>query len=324
MTHERPTTSRQAPADDLHVVLGASGAAGAAIVEALVDRGHAVRAVNRSGDAPAPQGVERLAADITTTDGAAGAVRGAAVVYLAAQPAYDRWSTEFPPMLRTVIDAAAEADAKLVMVDNLYMYGPGRTVMTEADPEVGGTKKGDLRVELARMLRSAHDEGRVRVAIGRASDYFGPAGDNSAITALAIGPAAEGKSIRWMGRLDRRHSAAYLPDIARAFAILGEESKADGETWILPHGPAPTGAEFLDVVNGALAAPAKVGAVSPLMLRIASPFHSMSRESVDVLYQWTEDFVADDSKFQRVFGPFEPTPLDEAISTTVDWYRSRR
>ena len=158
-------------------------------------------------------------------------------------------------MLETVIGAVAAAAAKLVMVDNLYMYGPGQTLLTEKADEVGGTKKGDVRAEMARMLREAHDSGRLRVTIGRASDYFGPDADNSGITALAIAPGAAGKSIRWMGRLDRRHSVAYLPDIAHAFAILGEESKADGETWILPHRSAPTGAEFLAVVNAALPQP---------------------------------------------------------------------
>jgi nucleoside-diphosphate-sugar epimerase len=308
---------------NLHVVLGASGAAGRAIVTALSDRGHDVRAVNRSGDAPAPTGVLQLAADITTPEGAAGAVAGAAVVYMAAQPAYHRWAEEFPAMLTTVLDATADAGAKLVMVDNLYMYGPGESEMTDASVERGGTKKSDLRVRLSELLRSAHDAGRLPVAIGRASDYFGPAGDNSGITALAIGPAVAGKTIRWMGRLDRRHSAAYLPDIGRAYAVLGEASKADGEAWILPHGPAPTGAEFLAAVNAALASPLKTGTVSKGMLRLAAPFHRISRESLEILYQWTEDFVADDAKFQRVFGPFETTPLDQAVEETIEWYRQR-
>jgi nucleoside-diphosphate-sugar epimerase len=225
-------------------------------------------------------------------------------------------------MLGGVIDAVSAQGAKLVMVDNLYMYGPGQTAMNEDAPERGGSKKGRLRVELAQMLRDAHDAGRVRVAIGRASDYFGPAADNSGITALAVEPGAKGKAIRWMGRLDRHHSAAYLPDIARAYVMLGEESKADGETWILPHGPAPTGAEFLAAVNAALAEPVKTGVVSTTMLRLAAPFHKISRESLEIAYQWTDDFIADDAKFQRIFGPFEVTPLADAVKTTMEWYLS--
>jgi nucleoside-diphosphate-sugar epimerase len=307
--------------DQLHVVLGASGGAGNAIVHALVDRGHAVRAVNRTGTAEVPGGVERLGADVSQPSGAAAAVAGADVVYMSTQPPYDRWSEEFPSMVAAVIEATADVGARLIMVDNLYVYPPGTTEMSERSPESNPTKKGTVRRELAAMVRSAHDSGNVRVAIGRASDYFGPGADNSAITALSIARAVDGKPMRWMGRLDKRHSVAYLPDIARAYATLGESDRSDGETWILPHGPAPTGAEFLAAVNDALPEPVKTGALTKTMLRLAAPFHPMSRESLEVLYQWTDDFVADDSKFQRVFGPFATTPLDEAVRTTVDWYR---
>ncbi len=309
--------------DQKHVVLGASGGAGNAIVHALVERGQTVRAVNRAGNAAVPDGIECFGADISRPSGAAAAVAGADVIYMAAQPAYHRWAEEFPAMLGAVIDAATHAGARLIMVDNLYMYTPATSEMSEDSPESSETTKGRVRIELAQMLRSAHEAGRVRVSIGRASDYFGPGADNSAITALSIARAANGKPVRWMGRLDKRHSVAYLPDIARAYATLGESDKADGETWILPHGPAPTGDEFLAVVNEALPKQVKTGSLSKTMLRLAAPFHAMSRESLEVMYQWTDDFVADDSKFQRVFGPFDTTSLNQAVQTTIEWYRNR-
>ena len=48
---------------DLHVVFGASGGAGAAVVRALASQGKRVRAVSRSGGGPALDGVERVAGD---------------------------------------------------------------------------------------------------------------------------------------------------------------------------------------------------------------------------------------------------------------------
>ena len=32
--------------------------------------------------------------------------------------------------------------------------------------------------------------------------------------------------------------------------------------------------------------------------------------------------VVDDSAFREAFGPFENTPLDQAVRATVEWYRS--
>ena len=306
----------------LHVVLGSTGGAGNAIARALHDAGLPVRAVNRSGRAHLPDGVELVAADVTTPEGARSAVTGAATVYMAAQPAYHRWPQEFPPMLRRVLDAASAAGAKLVMVDNLYGYGPGSSPMGADTPERAGDSKGAVRREMTRMLLDAHRSGAVRVAIGRASDYFGPRADNSAITALAVEPAVEGKAIRWTGSLDQPHSAAYLPDVARAFVTLGTSEAADGRAWILPHAPAVTGQEFLDLVNRSLDTPVKTGVITRSMLRLASPFHRISKESLGILYQWTEPFVADDSAFQQAFGLFDVTPLDQAVRETVDWYRA--
>jgi len=309
--------------NELHVVLGASGGAGNAIARELRAAGHEVRAVNRSGRAELETGIELVAADIGRPSDLAVALEGAAVVYMAAQPPYHRWREEFPAMLDRVIDAVAAAGAKLVMVDNLYGYGPGTGTMTEDTVEQATDSKGRVRRQMTEALLAAHRSGRLRVAIGRASDYFGPRADNSGITALAIEPAASGKKLRWMGSLDALHSAAYLPDIARGYVILGTSDKADGEIWVLPHASPVTGRTFLNMVNAASAQPLRTGVVSTAMLRLAAPFHKISKESLAIAHQWTDPFVADADKFHRVFGPFEVTPLDEAIRATVDWYRQR-
>ena len=52
----------------LHVVFGASGGIGNAVVRDLSRRGEAVRAVNRSGAAIVPDGVEVVAADAAQLD----------------------------------------------------------------------------------------------------------------------------------------------------------------------------------------------------------------------------------------------------------------
>jgi nucleoside-diphosphate-sugar epimerase len=69
-----------------NVVLGAAGGTGSALVRALAARALPVRAVTRHGASDAPEGVEQLAADIGTADGARRACEGAAVVYHCAQP----------------------------------------------------------------------------------------------------------------------------------------------------------------------------------------------------------------------------------------------
>lgn len=305
---------------ELHVVLGATGGAGSAIVRALHADHRSVRAASRSGLGSLPEDVDVVAADLMTADDAKAACQAADVVYMAAQPAYHRWVEEFPPMIENVIAAVESSGAKLVMVDNLYAYGPSAGTMNEQTHEQAIDKKGMVRRHMTGKLFDAHKAGRIRVTIGRASDYFGPHADNSAITALAIEPGVEGKSIRWPGSLDTPHSVAYLPDIARAYTFLGTDDRADGKTWVLPHPDPVTGREFLDMVNAALPSPVKTGLISKTMLRLASPFHVMSREMLGISYQWTDSFVVDDSNFWSTFGPVDLTPVDEAVRHTVEWY----
>ena len=299
----------------LHTVLGATGGAGRSIAEELIRQGHRVRSVNRTGT-PLQGAEETVAANIETADGARAAVSGSDVVYLAAQPPYEKWAGRFPAMLRKVLDAVERQGAKLVMVDNLYMYGPGSSPMTEDSPMGATDKKGKVRVEMVEMLDAAIERG-VRVTSGRASDYFGAHGGNSAISALAIEPAGAGKAPKWMGRTDVAHSVAYLPDVARAYVVLGTDERANGHHWILPHVAAVTGLEFLDAVTAVAGLPASTGRISKLMLYMAAPFHAMSRESLGVYYQWAESFVADSRRFESTFGPFESTPLAEAVAETL-------
>ena len=232
-------------ARDPHVVLGASGGTGSAVVEELVARGLPVRAVNRKGDALVPAGVERVAADVATTEGARLAVEGAAVVYHCAQPEYTRWAEEFPAMNRTVLDTTAAAGAKLVFADNLYMYDSNLGPISESTPETATTVKGRLRGRMADDLLAAHRAGTLRVAIGRSSDYYGPNGTDTTLGDRLFAAILAGKKAQWMGSLDQPHTCSYLPDMARALVTLGEHEQADGRAWVLPAAEPITGRAFI-------------------------------------------------------------------------------
>jgi hypothetical protein len=46
------------------------------------------------------------------------------------------------------------------------------------------------------------------------------------------------------------------------------------------------------------------------------------REYLHTLYQFTDPWVVDDTKFRAAFGDLT-TPLDEALATTLQWYAGR-
>jgi len=83
--------------EKFHVVVGASGGSGSALVRELTGRNRQVRAVNRSGRATVPPGVEVVAADATEPDRMWEVCRGAAVVYNAINPPFSQWREPFRP-----------------------------------------------------------------------------------------------------------------------------------------------------------------------------------------------------------------------------------
>jgi nucleoside-diphosphate-sugar epimerase len=309
--------------NDAHVVIGGAGGTGAALVAELLRRGRRVRSVSRRGT-PGPVGTEAVAADVSIPSQALDATRGAAVIYQAAQPAYHRWTADFPPMQVALLAAAEAHNSKLVMADNLYLYGPVEGSMREDTPPHPVGKKGRLRAQLAEELLASHRAGRVRVTIGRSSDYFGAGGVNSTLGAFLFDAAVKTKTTRWLGSLDVPHAVSYLEDIAVGLATLGERDEADGQIWHLPVNATLTGREFLTAVWQAVGQPAKIGRVGRLTVRIGGLFSPRTRELNETLYQWERPFLVDDSKWQRAFGPYQPVPLAKAVERTLTWFKSRQ
>jgi nucleoside-diphosphate-sugar epimerase len=306
-----------------HVVLGARGGTGSAVVGELARRGLPARAVTRSGRGDAPEGVEQVAADVGTPEGARQACEGAAVVYHCAQPPYTKWAELFRPMTEAVLDGAAAAGAKLVFADNLYVYGPPDGPMTEETPQLAQGKKGRIRIEMAEAVLGAHADGRVRATIGRSSDYYGPRGTTSTAGENIMKPLLNDKRVRWLGSLDQPHTLNYLEDMGRALVTLGERDEADGQVWHLPAADPVTGRQFLALLFEEAGRPPKFGVASRPLIRIGGLFNPLVRELNETLYQFERPFVSDASKFEAAFGPFEPTPHPEAVSRTVVWFRGR-
>jgi nucleoside-diphosphate-sugar epimerase len=310
--------------EELHVVFG-TGAVGMSVMDELIQRGRRrVRMVNRSGRASVPDGVEVVGGDATDEAFAREASEGASVVYFALNPPYDKWPELFPPLQAGVIEGAASAGAKLIAMENLYMYGPtdGRP-LTEDLPYAPNTRKGSVRAMMSEELMEAHTSGRVRVAIGRASDYFGPRVLVSAAGEQVFGRAVEGKSAQLAEDPDQPHTYTHAPDVGRGLVILGEREEALGQAWHLPSPETLTTRRFVEMIFEEVGKPARVQAAPKILLRAIGLFNPGIRETIEMLYEFEEPFVVDYSKFEEAFGE-QATPLRESIRGTVRWYREAR
>ena len=310
------------PGGPLHVVFGATGAIGGAVVGELVRAGRRVRAVSRSGQAP--EGAQGAAADASDPAQAARMAAAASVIYHCANPPYTQWPELFPALTSSILGAAESSGAKLVFADNLYAYGPVDGPLREDLPAAAHGRKGRIRAEMAAQLLAAHRDGRARVAIGRASDYYGPHGTASTAGQTVFGRILAGKRPQWPGRLDQPHTFHYLPDIARGLVVLADRKEADGQIWHLPAARPLTAQQLFDMIATAVGQPVPIHAsiASPALLAVAGIFSPLLREMRETTYQFRAPFVIDASKFEAAFGHLEPTPHRDAVQRTVAWYRS--
>lgn len=89
----------------------------------LLSRGRRVRLVNRSGRGVVSQGAELMAGDGLRPENVHEMTQGAAVVYHAANVAYQHQVDVVPKLGQSMVEGVAASGAKLVVMDTLYMYG---------------------------------------------------------------------------------------------------------------------------------------------------------------------------------------------------------
>jgi len=312
------TTAKQ------HIVLG-TGAIGRAIMEELIKRGESVRMVNRSGKMDEiPATMELVAADLYDPARVKEVTQGAQVVYQASQPHYYEWPEKFPPLQKSIIDGLTGSSVKLVIVENTYMYGATNgKPMTEDMPHNPHTRKGKVRSELNKAALAAHQAGKLKVAIGRGSDFFGPWGlEQTPMGSRAFYPILNGKSAQQIGDVDMPHTHTFLKDFGRALVILGEHSEADGQAWHVPNDmPRITQRDMIKNFAEQAGVPAKISSMSKLTMKMVGLFIPEVKEMVEMLYEFDQPFIMDSSKFERTFG-MQATPMRDAIRETVAWFKS--
>jgi nucleoside-diphosphate-sugar epimerase len=308
---------------ELHVVFGA-GPLALAVMRRLRRADKRVRLINRSGWAGFDKDLDTEVGGVDAAD----PVRtrevcdGAACVYHCIGLPYPEWD-RFPAIAAGILEGAAFAGAPLVYADNLYMYGPVSGPMHEGLPHAAVTRKGRIRAEVAERILDAHNAGRVRAAVARGSDFFGPyATANAMMGTRVFGAALAGKTAQVVGDPDRLHSYTCLDDFANALLILGSREEGLGKIWHVPTAPATTTREFVAQVYRAAGRKPRLMAAGRGLLSLLGLFDRQVRELKEMLYQFERDFVLDSSRFERAFN-VAPTPFSVSIPATLAWFRAQ-
>ncbi len=300
-----------------HVIVGA-GPIGAGTALELVDRGHQVRIITRSGSGPRHDSIELVAADAADSGRLIELSEGAHSLYNCANPPYEKWRTDWPPLSASMIRAATATGARLIIMSNLYGYAKNTSPMRATDPLDPPSKKGAIRAQMWRDALAAHEAGEIRTTELRASDFFGPGlGQNAHLGDRVVPKALAGKNVSIVGDPDAAHSWTFVDDICVTLATLGTDDRSLGRAWHAPTAPPQSARQMVTrLCETAGVAGVKVKPAPPLILKALGLVVPAIAELGEMLYQFEEPFIIDATDTEETFG-ITHTPFDIQLEKTV-------
>ena len=303
-----------------HLVIGA-GPVGTTTALRLADLGHRVTVLSRSGRGPRHDNIELVAGDANDADTLVRHLDGSGALLNAANPEYHRWPRDWPPLHAAMCSAAKRTGSMLVVMDNLYAFGAGATMPMREDSPLRPTgHKGTVRAEMARSLMEDHEAGRLRGAIVRASDCYGPHVLGSAFGERTVPRVIAGKKVSMLGSLDVPHVVSYMPDIAATIVAVITQPHAAGHTWLVPNAPVVTQRQVVEAFAHAAGTTAHVTTVPRIAISVGGTVVPLLRELKETWYQFTEPWTTDSSRTESTLG-IRPTSLADGAAATVAWWR---
>lgn len=290
----------------LHVIVGA-GPVGSALARELLDAGHDVRVVTRSGSGLA--GTEKVQADASDAARLTELAQGAVAIYNCVNPPYHQWAEEWPAISAALIAAAEASGAVLATTANLYGYGPVDAPMTEDTPLAATGTKGKVRNAMWRDALTAHEAGRIRAFEVRGSDYLG----GNSLLSMVIAPAwRKGKRAMLPADLDAPHTFTDVRMVAKLLAIGATDERAWGRAWHAPSAEPTTLRRLARIAAAQLGVEPKVAALPYAAVWVAGLFNPFIKELRETQHQFRKPFVLDSSRATATFGLTAPA-LEDSV-----------
>jgi NAD dependent epimerase/dehydratase len=316
------------PMQNTVAVTGADGFIGSHLVEALVDRGHRVRAMVQYNsfasrgwlDDVAPDVMEQVEAvpgDVRDPASVRGLVRGAQTVYhlaaLIAIPYSYRAPRSYVDTNVTgtlnVLEAVRDEETpRLVHTSTSETYGTARRVpIDESHPLQAQSPYAATKIAADRLVESYHASFGLPAVTLRPFNTFGPRQSARAFIPTVAGQIAAGSGTVEVGALEPTRDFTFVRDTAEAFVALGTAPAVDVVGGTFNSG---TGVE---ISMGRLAR-----AIADLMG--ADPEFRCAADRERPAASEVMRLVCDAGRLRRVTGWRHRHTLEEGLKQTVEWF----
>jgi nucleoside-diphosphate-sugar epimerase len=301
-----PGISREDEEMSSYVVVGA-GPVGRETARLLAEEGHHVVLASRNAGSLDAGAVRTVSANATDAKQLAALSKGADVIFMCAMAAYDRWPTDFFPILDGTVSAAEEVGARIVVLGNVYGYGENAANPLSPDLPLNPTsRKGTVRgIMWERAVRS-----RVPAIEVRASDYLGQ-GAVTYFSLLALPSLLKNETVSFPGDLDALHAWSFTKDTARTLVAAGRYAGKWGRAFLVPSQNAS-----IRELTRKFAAALKFDPPELRQLRTAELEGVGFREGVEMRYLFDKPLLVDATDAERLLG-ITASSLETMIRDTL-------
>lgn len=236
------------------------------------------------------------------------AVKGSKIAYLTVGLPMDTdmWVSQYPIIMRNVLEACIKYDVKLVYFDNTYMYPQNSEPLTEETEFAPVGTKGKVRASITDMFLAEIENKSLNGVICRAPEFYGPDKTKSITNGLIFKNIRNNRMLRVLLRDDKLRTLIWTPDASRATALIGNSDDAYGETWHLPcDDERMTYKQIIDVASKSLG--------KELEYTVLSRSEIEDIELHELLPRYEYDNIFDSSKFKRWFPEFVTTSYRDGI-----------
>jgi len=285
-----------------HTILGAGGPVSNALARELENNNQTIHLVSRK-PIQTKGNTTWAKADLTNYAEIGRAAKGSDIIYLCAGLVYDKtiWQQQWPQIMQNVINVAKENNSRLIFFDNVYMYGQVNGPMTENTPYNPCSEKGEVRAKIATQLMDEAKAGNIKISIARAADFYGSDQLKSFVDMMVLDKYAKKQKAQWIGKPQLKHSFTYVPDAGKGMYLLGQHPESDNQIWHMPTAPALSGKEFIELAAKVFNVEPKYSTINKLMMRLAGMFSKDVRSSIEMYYQYNNDYIFDSTKFEQAF-----------------------
>ena len=319
------TINEEVGVNGIHTVFGATGAYGYSVTRKLLENGYKVRAVVRDERKAADLfhgNVEIAVADVTKEEEMSRVCKDAAVLYLGHNFPYGQWKNYYMKSILNILKSCKGSRPLVVFPGNVYGYGKFQHLpVDESHPLNAKSEKGMLRNQIESMLWDYHLKGRINLIIPRFADFYGP----NVVNEL-YGPmfrnAIHDKPVIWPVNADVEHNFTYIDDAAQATLLMVQNPNEYGKVFHVS-GPITTARKFIEEIYYVSGTKPVIKVISKKFIRALGIFNSNARGLIELLYEYEEPYVLDDTKLLKTFPNFSHTPYNVGIRRTVDWFKNK-